>query len=179
MVQTQQHIDKGTNMKGFIHLIHVFFFLVNVCFLTFNYLQIESSKKVIEKENCRYSCAINCMDGWCQRPVEEYMKDHYGVDLVDAITEAGPNKKLAISPATEKDDWFVQNIKDRFEISVNHHGSKVVALVGHHGCRGNPVKKEEQIIHLREAKKKIENFGFNVEIVLLWVNENQEVERID
>lgn len=114
----------------------------------------------------KFACAINCMDGRVQDAVKDYMKKNYDVDYVDMVTEPGPNKILADDTAEE----IVENIKKRVEVSVHHHGSKVVAIVGHFGCAGNPTEKEEQIEHLRMAKKTVELFKFPVEIALLWVH---------
>ncbi len=114
----------------------------------------------------KFACAINCMDGRVQDAVKNYMKDNFAVDYVDMITEPGPNKILADSI----DKAVVENIKKRVEISIHHHGSKVVAVVGHFGCAGNPTEKQEQIEHLKKAEKTIKSFGFNVEIILLWVD---------
>ena len=110
------------------------------------------------------------MDGRVQDAVKDYMKENYKVDYVDMVTEPGPNKILA-GPASGRpsDKLVIENIKKRVEISVGHHGSKVVAIVGHFGCAGNPTEKEEQIKHLQEAKKTVKAFGFPVEVVLLWV----------
>mgnify|MGYP001596970277 FL=1 len=123
-----------------------------------------------------FACAINCMDGRAQDVVKNFIIENYGVDYVDMITEPGPNKILA-SP--EIFEGLVENIKKRVEISVEHHGSKVVAIVGHFGCAGNPVEKETQIEHLKKAEKTVKSFGFPVEIVLLWVEGDwQTVERV-
>lgn len=123
-----------------------------------------------------FSCAVNCMDGRVQDAVKNYIKNQYGVDYVDVVTEPGPNKILA----ERTDKPVVDNIKKRLEISVHHHGAKVVALAGHFGCAGNPVGKEEQVAHLKEAKKTIESFGLNVKIILLWVGEGwQKAELVE
>jgi len=114
-----------------------------------------------------FACAINCMDGRVQDAVKNYIKENYGVDYVDMVTEPGPNKILA-SP--EPAEGLVENIKKRVEISVHHHGSKVVAIVGHFGCAGNPAEKEEQIQHLKKAEEVVKSFGFPVEVILLWVD---------
>ena len=113
-----------------------------------------------------FSCAINCMDGRVQDAVKDYMKENYGVDYVDMVTEPGPNKILA----DNLDSAVIENIKKRVEISVEHHGSRVIAIVGHFGCAGNPTEKETQIEHLKEAKEIVISFGFPVEIILLWVD---------
>lgn len=101
-----------------------------------------------------------------QDAVKDYMQKNYGVDWVDQVTEPGPNKILA----DNADSAIIENIKKRVEISVHHHGSKVVAIAGHFGCAGNPTEKEEQIGHLKKAEEAVKQFGFPVEIVLLWVD---------
>jgi carbonic anhydrase len=116
----------------------------------------------------KFACAINCMDGRVHDAVKNYMQKNYSVDYVDMVTEPGPNKILA----DNQDKALIENIKKRVEISVHYHGSKVVAIVGHFSCAGNPAEKEEQIKHLEIAKKTVEAFGFPVEIILLWVNGN-------
>ncbi|MBI3631620.1 MAG: hypothetical protein HY219_02020 [Candidatus Staskawiczbacteria bacterium] len=114
-----------------------------------------------------FACAVNCMDGRAQDAIKSYMQKNYGVDYVDMVTEPGPNKILA----DNTDEVLIENIKKRIDISVNHHGAKLLAIVGHFGCAGNPTEKEEQIKHLEKAKETIESFGFNgVEIILLWVD---------
>lgn len=135
---------------------------------------IPFNKNMTEKNT--FVCVVNCMDGRVQDAVKNYMKRNYGADYVDMVTEPGPNKILA----ENKNFLVIENIKKRVEISVHHHGAKVVAVVGHYGCAGNPVEKEEQIKHLKAAKKTVESFGFDVEIISLWVDEGwQRAELID
>jgi len=117
----------------------------------------------------KFACAINCMDGRVQDAVKDFMQKNYGVDYVDMVTEPGPNKILADSSAGSE-QVIIKNIKKRVGISVHHHGSKVVAIVGHFGCAGNPAKKQEQIVHLKKAEQAVKGFGFPAEIILLWVD---------
>lgn len=121
--------------------------------------------KNMEKEHT-FACAINCMDGRVQDAVKDYMKEKYHVDYVDMLTEPGPDRILA----EHTDAPVLQDLKKRIDISVNHHGAKVVAIAGHFGCAGNPVDKEKHLADLKEAKKTVESFGFNVEVILLWVD---------
>lgn len=124
----------------------------------------------------KFACAINCMDGRVQDAVKNYMKENYRADYVDMVTEPGPNKILADNYEKE----IIENIKKRVEISVHHHGSKVVAVVGHFGCAGNPAEKEVQIEHLKKSEEVVKSFGFPVEVVLLWVDGDwQTVEKIN
>jgi len=122
----------------------------------------------------KFACAINCMDGRVQDAVKNYMKKNYQVDWVDMMTEPGPNKILA----ENTDTAVIGNIKKRVDISVNHHGSKVVAIVGHFGCAGNPAEKQAQIEQLKKSEEVVKSFGFPAEIILLWVEGDWEtVER--
>jgi carbonic anhydrase len=123
----------------------------------------------------KFACAINCMDGRVQDAVKNYMKENYSVDYVDMVTEPGPNKILA----DNLDRAVIENIKKRVEVSTHHHGSKVIAVVGHFGCAGNPTEKEEQIGHLKKAEQTLKSLGFKEEIVLLWVDGDWEtVEKV-
>ena len=124
----------------------------------------------------KFACAINCMDGRVQDAVKNYMQENYGVDYVDMVTEPGPNKILA----DNADLAVIENIKKRVEVSTHHHGSKVIAIIGHFGCAGNPTEKEEQILHLKKAAETVKSFNLPAEIILLWVDGDwQTVEKVD
>lgn len=117
------------------------------------------------------------MDGRVQDVVKGYIKENYGVDWVDMITEPGPNKILC--ECRDCDKAIIEDIKKRVDISVSHHGSNVIAIVGHAGCAGNPAGKDEQIEQLKKCKKLVESFGFSAEIILLWVEDDwKTVKRI-
>jgi hypothetical protein len=121
----------------------------------------------------KFATAINCMDGRTQLPVNEWMRDQFQVDFVDTITEPGPDAILS-NPTHERMD----SIRKRVLISVNGHGSRVVALVGHHDCAGNPVPKE---MHLHEVLKGCERlglWGLPIRIIGLWVGEDWTVEKV-
>ena len=115
-----------------------------------------------------FSTAINCMDGRVQLPVIEYMKNRYGVDYVDMVTEPGPNKILA----ENGNKTTIESIKRRAKISVERHNSKKIAIVGHHDCAGNPTDKETQIKQIHSSIKTVKSWGCNVQIIGLWVDEN-------
>jgi len=115
------------------------------------------------------------MDGRVQDAVKNYMQKTYSVDYVDMVTEPGPNKIIC----EDCERAVMDNIKKRVGISVNGHGSKVVAVVGHFGCAGNPAERSEQIEQLRKCKEKVAAFGFPAEVILLWVDGDWEtVEKV-
>ena len=118
-----------------------------------------------------FATVINCMDGRVQEPVIAWMKNEYGVDYVDDVTEPGPICMLA----NNADPVAVDSMRRRVDISVNKHGSHVVAIVAHHDCAGNPVCKYDQMCQLTEAIDTVKSWGFDVDVLGLWVDEDWQV----
>jgi len=112
------------------------------------------------------------MDGRTQLPVNEYLKKHYHLDFVDTITEPGPVKILAENLAE------AASIQHRVKISVEAHGSKLIAIVAHYDCAGNPVPKEMQLEQLESALKTVRTWYNEVQCIGLWVNEKWQVEPV-
>lgn len=124
--------------------------------------------------NIKFATAINCIDGRIQIPVIEWIRKEYGISYVDMVTEPGPNKILAKS----KDSSVLNSIKRRVKISVDKHGSKLVAIVGHYDCAGNPVDRETHIKQLKEAMDVLKLWFPDLKIIGLWINQNWEVEEV-
>jgi hypothetical protein len=114
------------------------------------------------------------MDGRVQIPVIEYIKRNYDIDYVDMITEPGPNKILA----ENTDKTIIESIKGRVKISVERHNSKLVALVGHHDCAGNPADRETQLKHILAAIRTVHSWNFKVQVTGIWVDENWRACRV-
>lgn len=121
-----------------------------------------------------FATAINYMDGRTQRPVIEYMRNKYGVDYVDMITEPWPIRILA----ENRDEMVLNSIKRRVEISTVKHGSKRIAIVGHYDCAGNPVEEEIQLRQISKSIKTVQSWGFKGEIIGLWIDENWKVHEV-
>ena len=120
-----------------------------------------------------FGTAINCMDGRVQTPVSSWMKRHFRALYVDTITEAGPDRILA-----KVKDSSLRGIRRKIDISRKLHGSRVLAVVSHHDCGGNPVSKDEHFQHLEEAVKKVVSWDLGMRIVGLWVPPDWVVERV-
>jgi len=120
-----------------------------------------------------FGTAINCMDGRTQLPVNEYLRSRYQLDFIDTVTEPGPIKILAENQAG------VASIQQRVKISVEAHGSKLIAVVAHYDCAGNPVPKETQLEQLESALKTVRAWYNEVQCIGLWVNEKWQVEPVD
>jgi hypothetical protein len=122
----------------------------------------------------KFCTAINCMDGRTQIPVIEYLNKKYDSNFVDMITEPGPIKYLA----EQDNEVIINSINSRINISISKHGSKNIAVVGHHDCAGNPISKEEQIKQILKSVEYLKSKFTDIKIIGLWVNENWEVEEI-
>jgi hypothetical protein len=109
------------------------------------------------------------MDGRVQLPVLHWIKEHYHVDFVDVITEAGMDEVLS-----NQED--IREILRSITISVNVNKSTRLFVVGHYDCRGNPV--EEGIHHqeINSAVNRLKGYWPLLEIVGLWVNKTWQVE---
>jgi hypothetical protein len=123
----------------------------------------------------RFVTAINCMDGRTQLPVSDWLRQRYGADYVDTITEPGPVRLLADGVAVPTLD----SIRQRVAISVEKHGSRHVAIVAHHDCAGNPESEAVQRRQLTAAQRTIESWGLGVGVDLLWLGEDWRVELVE
>ena len=117
-----------------------------------------------------FVAAINCMDGRVQEPVIRWAKAKFGVDYVDMITEAGPDRLLAASDNS--------SIRERVRISVEKHGSKAIVVAGHYDCAGNPVDKEQHLRDIRKSMERIKSWGFDARVIGIWIDENWQVHEL-
>jgi hypothetical protein len=123
----------------------------------------------------KFGTAMNCMDGRVQFPVTNWMKEQFHLDYVDMITEPGPDKILAAGPRQA-----VDSMKARAQISATAHGSKIIVIAGHDDCAGNPVSKEQHLLHIKKAVQTIRSWNMPFEKVIgIWVNKDWNVEVID
>lgn len=113
-----------------------------------------------------FGTAVNCMDGRVQLPVIDWLKKEYDLDYVDMVTEAGPVGILSGERAGP-----IEAIRDRVLISNNVHGSRLIAVVAHGDCAGNPVPRDGSIKQLRESMAVISSWNLSATIVGLWVDE--------
>ncbi len=122
----------------------------------------------------KFASAINCIDGRAQIPVINWIKKHYGVDHVDIITNAGPEKLLAEG----KDRAGIDSIRMCLNVSITRHNSKLVVIAAHHNCAGNPAGKKIQLQQIRVAIKTIQSWHFDIAVVGLWVDEKWEAQEV-
>jgi hypothetical protein len=120
-----------------------------------------------------FGTAINCIDGRVQEPVARWLKDRYGVDFVDTVTAPGCDKLVS------DEGTRLEEVIEDVLVSVRAHGSRIVALAGHHDCAGNPVGRDKHIEQIKQDVAVIRSReGMPADVVGLWVNEHWEVELV-
>ena len=118
----------------------------------------------------KFVTTINCMDGRTQEPVSKWMKELFKADHVDTITIPGADRALTRGTEEEK-----ASIRKMIGISVDKHGSRVVSIVGHHDCAGNPGEKEMHIEDIKASMQTVRDWYSSVKILGLWVGEDWKV----
>ena len=121
-----------------------------------------------------FCTAVNCMDGRVQGPIISYLSKRFDGAYVDDITEAGPVNVLASDPESNRS----KEIYRKIGVSVNAHGSRVIAVVAHHDCAGNPKPQEEQLEDLRLSVEVLRRRYPELLVIPLWVGEDWQVEEV-
>lgn len=121
----------------------------------------------------KFGTAINCIDGRTQEIVIDYMKQNQNVDGVDMVTLPGVDGIFSGEHRTEMD-----LVKRAVTISVEKHGSSVIAVVGHHDCAGNPGDREHHRMHLRTAVVKVASWNLPAQVLGLYLNDKWKIEEI-
>ncbi|NOY68623.1 MAG: hypothetical protein GXP53_03910 [Deltaproteobacteria bacterium] len=122
----------------------------------------------------QFCTVVNCMDGRVQLPVISFLQKRFNAEYVDSITEPGPNLILS----ERKNPALVQSILERLKISIEHHNSGGIAVVGHYDCAGNPASYNEQIAQTQKAISFLREKYKNIHIIGLWVDENWETHEV-
>ena len=122
--------------------------------------------------NAGFATAINCMDGRTQNPVIKWMMKHYSVGYVDMITEPGVDAILA----ENRDTRTIESIKREVGISIEKHGSKFIAVVGHYDCAGNPVAMNIHLAQIRSAIETVASWGFSAQVFGVWIGDHWNVD---
>jgi len=132
-------------------------------------------KALAEYKNYDFLKTISNIELQANRIKIAYMKKIK--DTVNAITfaEAGEHEFAR----SLLDVTIMESILRRMIISIRIHGSRVVAIVAHHDCAGNPVDKEKQIKQLDASIDTLRSWGFKVEYIKLWVDRNWQVQLIN
>jgi hypothetical protein len=93
----------------------------------------------------RFGTAINCIDGRTQQVVIDHLKQNYDIDGVDMATFPGADGFFSNRDHSEE----IALIRRAVSISIEKHGSQIIAEVGHYDCAGNPGDREQHYMHIR------------------------------
>lgn len=124
--------------------------------------------------NFKFGTAINCIDGRTQEPVINFMKKKYGIDGVDMVTFPGADGIFSVRENLEK----IEIIRRSVSISIEKHHSRIIAIVGHFDCAGNPGDKEHHYAHIRKGLHEVSSWNFDVQIAGYYVNDELQIEEV-
>lgn len=125
--------------------------------------------------NLSFCLAINCFDGRVQEPLINYMKNKYSCAYVTMITEPGPVQFIVDVNANPA---VTENIHHRINVSLKVHNPKVLAVVAHEECLGNPLPNDIQIKQIKTAHKLLAEKYKDRSVIGLWVDLNSQVHEI-
>jgi hypothetical protein len=123
----------------------------------------------------KFGTAINCIDGRTQEVVISHMKQKYSIDGVDMVTFPGAD---GIFSNKEQQEKIIPLVQKAVSISVEKHGSRVIAVVGHYDCAGNPGDRGHHYMHIRKAMREVASWNFPAQVVALYVNDRREIEEV-
>jgi len=115
---------------------------------------------------------LNCMDGRVQIPVINFIKDTYKLDNVDMITDPGMDGLLS-NDALPLDEYI-----RKIGISIRVNNAVMIAVVGHHDCRGNPVSEAQHKDQIAAGVTRLKNEFREMNIIGLWVNSDWKVSKL-
>ncbi len=82
--------------------------------------------------------AVVCMDGRIQDAAADFIRDHFDVDFVDTVTDAGP-----VGSLSGGNEAISASLLRCVGISVQVNRSVGIAVAGHEGCAGHRVEEEQ------------------------------------
>lgn len=122
----------------------------------------------------KFTTSIHCMDGRIQEPIIKHLKDEYNTSYVDTITEAGPCKIIAEGSATKTIDSIIK----RTNLSIDKHGSTLIAISGHHDCAGNPTSPKQHLEQIKKSALFLKNTFPKIKIVGLWIDSRWQINKL-
>ena len=112
-----------------------------------------------------YAAALNCIDGRTQIPVITWMKENLHVHYVDLITDPGMDRVLSHDHRDE-----MNRLRENVIISIQAHGTRIVAVVGHHDCAANPVSDRRHMEDIKESVETVKSWKLPIRVIGLFVD---------
>jgi hypothetical protein len=102
------------------------------------------------------------------------MKQNSNIDGVDMVTFPGVDGIFSNEDHSEE----IALIRRAVSISIQKHGSKIIAIVGHYDCAGNPGAREYHYMHIRKAMHEVSSWDLHADVVGMYVNDKREIEEV-
>jgi len=112
-----------------------------------------------------FAVALNCMDGRAQLPANTWLKERFGVDFIDMVTEAG----IVRFCSAARDAPQTVAVLESIGVSVNAHGATQMAVIAHADCAGNPIADSAQKAQLSDAVAFLRDHFPRVDIIAVWI----------
>lgn len=125
------------------------------------------------RERKSFAAAISCIDGRAHEPLIYYLKESYGVDFVDLITEAGAVRFVSENDTSERDELL-----RKIRISLDAHQPEIIVVAAHHDCAGNPVNDDVQKQQLSRAKRYLRSLFPDIKVIAVWLDADFNPEEI-
>ena len=122
----------------------------------------------------KFGTAINCIDGRTQEPVIDFMKQKYNIDGVDMVTFPGVDGVISNGENSDK----IALIRNAVSISIEKHRSRIIAVVGHFDCAGNPGNREHHYADIQKAVNEVSSWSFHAQVVGFYVNDKKQIEEL-
>jgi carbonic anhydrase len=102
------------------------------------------------------------------------MKKNYNIDGVDMVTFSDAEGLSSNGDPSEE----IAIITRAVSISIEKHGSRIIAVVGHYDCAGNPGDREHHYMHIRRAMREVSSWNLHAQVIRLYVNDKREIEEV-
>jgi hypothetical protein len=128
----------------------------------------------MSSERPTFAAAVTCIDGRTHEPVTAWMRERFGVEYVDLLTQPGPD--LALCCAAEE---TLVHLRDSLAVSADAHRSAVLVIAGHADCAANPVSEAQHRSHVRRATSRALAWAPpGMRVVGVWVDAEGLVEEV-
>jgi hypothetical protein len=122
-----------------------------------------------------FAAAVTCIDGRVHPPLIRWVRDRFGVDHVDLLTQPGPDLALCCG-----DDDAVARLRDHLGVSTRAHRPGALVVAGHADCAANPVPEAEHRRHLHLALQRARAWvPAGMPVVGVWVDGDGHVAEVD
>lgn len=121
--------------------------------------------------NETFCTSVGCMDGRSECAVAKWGREKFGVQYIDAITEAGTVGLLI----GENVDQLLESVQKKVLISIEKHRSKGIIVSGHQECAGNSVPDNVQKDEVRKVVSMFQDlFNFSLPILGVFVKRSEK-----